>query len=425
MNIESGKNYFISGPGGTGKSYTLRSVLNDFEDNKINCARTAMTGAASLQMPFGQTLHRALGLGIKTKLEDVVNSYHYKKEARFYLNEIDAISIDEVSMLRSDTLDLCDEVLKYARDSQDPFGGLQVILCGDLMQIPPVVKDNELLNFWCFESNAWESLELNHIYLRDIKRQDDLNFINALNTIRCGVVTPEIDKYFFNSHKNKFPEGIEPTKLMSTNKEITTYNYKKLSMLTTELETHEAEIWANDDFLKQQIIKDCPAEEKLHLKIGCQVMIIKNDSCGNYVNGSVGKYVGSETIPEINEKTLKKENIECLVVELSKDGKIVYVPESEWKIERKRNGAIGTIASFKQFPVKLGWAVTIHKSQGMTLDYVDVDLARCFGEGMAYVALSRARTYSGLRVKNWNKSVVKANLKAFNYYMGLKNKGLI
>lgn len=420
--VMEGRNVLLTGGAGTGKSFNLGKLIKYFEENDIEVARTAMTGMASLQMVGGETVHSCFKTGMTTNKEflySIVTNGFFQKETANILRMTKVFIIDEISMMRSDFLELIDAILKYVTQNERPFGGKSMIFSGDFMQLPPVVKDAELENFWAFESPIWDQMNLKVIYLTEIKRQDNVQFAKALNMVRAGKVSQEIHKYFFETHKHKFPHGVEPVKLLSTNKEVQASNWARLKELETEEEYYEARVWAKNDFLKKKIINDVTADEHLYLKKGCQVMILKNVK-GSYVNGSMGEYVGKHTVPRDGKA------VEALAIRLFENDKIVYVERHEWTIEKpSRSGLKDIQATFLQFPVKLGYAITIHKSQGMSIDYLEVNLGNCFAEGMAYVALSRARTYEGLRVTNWNPRAVKCNAKAFNFYMNLKNNGVI
>lgn len=427
--IKTGRNILITGGAGTGKSYNIRKVLEWADEENLEVARTALTGMASLQFDFGETLHRCFGLGFakdKTDLMNVVTSYRFTKEIRWQLQALDLLIVDEISMLRSDLLELLDAILKYTFSNDKPFGGLQVIFSGDFMQLPPVVKTEEkskLKRPWAFQSEVWSSLDLKIIYLTEIKRQGDHKFCQALNAIRAGFVNEAISEYFFNTYKNVFPPEIIPVKLLSTNDEVDRMNEIHLKNINNAIETYKAKVEGVSDKLKDQIRRDSPAMEILNLKPGAQVMIIINSPDYEFVNGSMGEYLGTTKAEvRVGLDYVKKDAVQ---VRLFKNDSIVTIPKAEWRVEKKKDDKTEVLASLEQFPIKLGWAITVHKSQGMTLDYLEVDLARCFAEGMAYVALSRARTYEGLKVLSWNNRAVRCNKDAFNFYMDLKNRGEI
>lgn len=424
--VREKKNILITGGAGVGKSYTLNKIIAELEkDNKCVIAKTAMTGMASLQYEGGgQTLHSCLGLGFCKnihEMDQIIRSYRYRTELRYIIEAIDVLIVDEISMLRSDTFELVDALLKYTMESDEPFGGKQVIFSGDFMQLPPVVKTEEkLTNPWAFQSPKWNELNLEIVYLTEIKRQSDFKFATALNMIRAGVTNEAINNFFAGTVYNKIPSNVRMVKLLSTNNAVDAYNREQLNKCgTPESEIFfNADIFGITDKLKDAIIRDCPAQEKLELRTGCQVMILVNGEY--YVNGSMGTYLGTEIIQDLDGRTLT-----VLRVKLFKDDMIVQIPMNEWKTERIDGDKKTKLAHFRQYPVKLAYAITIHKSQGMSIDYLEVDLNKCFAEHMAYVALSRAKTYEGLRVLNWDARSVKCNKDAFNFYMGLKNSGVI
>jgi ATP-dependent exoDNAse (exonuclease V) alpha subunit len=428
--LELGHNIFLTGAAGTGKSYNLRKIIEWADEKNMNVARTAMTGMASLQLECGETLHKCMGLMTCTRLKDfdrVVNNYNFSDKTIHELKILDMIIIDEISMLRSDTLELCDAVLKHVNENDKPFGGIQVIFSGDFLQLPPIVKNEEkklIPNPWAFQSDIWRELNLKIIYLTEIKRQDDYKFCTALNMVRAGCANTALDEYFLNTKNTNFPEKIKPVRLMSTNKEVEKTNNSELLKLKTPIEKYEAKVTGKSEKLKNKIIKDCTAMQFLNLKVGAQVMILINDSNRRYVNGSMGKYLG---ITKTNVgHGIFQESVKAVAVQLFDSGEEVVIPINMWKMEkRKEDGKIELEACFTQFPIKLAWAITIHKSQGMSIDYLDVNLSKCFAEGMAYVALSRARNYEGLRVLNWSKRAIFCNKDAFNFYMDLKKSGEI
>jgi ATP-dependent exoDNAse (exonuclease V) alpha subunit len=430
--LETGQNLLITGGAGVGKSYNLRKVIEWADDNNKEVARTALTGMASLQFECGETVHRCFGIGNKTNkekhLSSIVTSFKFTKETRFELEVCDLFIIDEVSMLRADVLELLDAILKYVTRKDEPFGGKQVILSGDFMQLPPIVKPEErkeLPNPWCFQSPVFLDLNFKIIYLTEIKRQDDQKFCLALNMVRAGAINDAVDEYFFNTHRHKFPEGVEPVNLLSTNNEVNRVNEKRLEQINEPLEKYQATInfKPGHERERDKLVRDCPAMESLELKVGAQVMVLVNDKHYAYVNGSMGTYLGM-TEMTIGEG-LFEETVQAVIVKLFDTGTRASIPVNVWRVEKKDGDKIQVLASFKQLPVKLGWAITVHKSQGMSLDYLQVDLTRCFAEGMAYVALSRARKYEGLRIVNWRPGAIRCNKDAFNFYMGLKNKGVI
>lgn len=427
--IDEGKNIFITGGAGVGKSYSLNKILDHLRENhpKKRLAVLAMTGMASLQYEEGgQTVHSFFGIGFAKdvrELQSIVQKYNFKKVTRYDLEDTDIIFIDEISMMRSDLLELLDAILKYVMGSDLPFGGKQVVFCGDFMQLPPIVrKEEKIVEYWAFQSPTWHALDLNIIYLTEVKRQDDKQFSSALNMIRAGVTNTQVDNFFMNTVKNVIPPNVRMVKLLSTNDAVSAFNMEQLTKISLpNLQVcYNADVWGYTDKLRDMIVRDCPGVERLELRPGCQVMILVNNKDAGYVNGSMGLFLGSGTGVDMDGKSYT-----YLKVKLFSSDLIVGLPIHEWKTEKVEGDKRVKLAHFKQFPVKLAYAITIHKSQGMSIDYLEVDLNKCFAEHMAYVALSRARTYSGLRVLNWSSRSVKYNKDAFNFYMNLKNTGVI
>lgn len=437
--IQSGRNIFLTGGAGVGKTYWQNKIVENFGDNLI-IVRTALTGLASLHVN-GQTIHKFTGIGINnhvSQLHFITKSKKFRTQTIYELEECDILFIDEISMLRSDVLELIDDLFKYVMDNDLPFGGKQVVFAGDFLQLPPVVKNHENLpNFWAFQSQTWTDLNFKIINLTEVKRQDDKNFSTCLNWIRAGrfVMSEELQQrisdYIFNTRFNKVPDGIEPIKLVSINEEADRYNSRKLAELETVEEIYKAEIDGISEKHIELIKKDCPALEILKIKIGAQVMTIKNDINGQYINGSMGEYLGLENreVDVFSRKNggMISEMKSCMKIRIFDGNRIVYAPIEVWKNEKRRiseetgEPIVETLAEFIQYPVKLAYAITIHKSQGMSLDYVEIDFRNVFMAGQAYVALSRARKYEGLFVKNWSISKVITNKQAFDFYMGLKN----
>ena len=388
----SNRNIFITGAAGCGKSFLTQKAIENH--NADDLLVTATTGMASLNLPGGQTLHRTLGLGTHKKASKVFGATWFRDYTLPHLRRAKILIVDEVSMLRSDTLELANEVMKGARDSDRPFGGIRVILVGDFLQLPPVVKKHERGSFkrgseFCFNSPVWESLNLEIRNLTKIKRQTDKDFMVVLNKVRLGVVDSEVEELIYGTENAVFSGGVTPVRLLSTRAEVERVNQDELLKLNPLPETYYASI-------KGQTLhfKDCPAPEKLTVKKGCQVMFVRNDKDCRFVNGSMGEYLGN------------------FMVKLYSGGEVVQLERATW--EHKKSGSY-----FSQYPIRLAYAITIHKSQGQTIDYLEVDLGRCFAPGMAYVALSRGRTLGGLRVKNFSRKSVKVNQHCLEFYRGI------
>ncbi|MEI7979522.1 MAG: helix-turn-helix domain-containing protein [Bacteroidota bacterium] len=391
---------FLTGKAGTGKTTFLKHIQNTSIKKMVI---VAPTGVAAINAG-GVTMHSFFQLPFLPFVKDAnhgfgqiecVNRYTHFKNVKFnkekieLLNELDLLIIDEVSMLRADMLDCIDETLKYYRRNQIPFGGVQLLFIGDMFQLPPVTSDNEwsLLSKYYkspffFSSEAYQQLNPAHIELSKIYRQKEEKFINLLNNIRHN----NMDEYDFELLQERFdPDAARYQDglitLTTHNRTADSINQQKLSELEQESIVFEGEI--NGDFNE----KSLPAEKSLELKEGAQVMFIKNDIEKKYFNGKLAKIKSiakDEIIVEFesgNQLKIEKEVWKNIRYNLNRDENVIEEEE---------------IGSFKQFPIRLAWAITIHKSQGLTFDRLAIDAGASFAAGQVYVALSRCRTFDGL-----------------------------
>ncbi len=384
---ETSKNLFLTGKAGTGKS----TLLDHFRENTgKRVAILAPTGVAAVNIE-GETIHSFFGLKPNFELEEAKRSSKKPKNPRLY-ERLEAILIDEISMVRADLLDAIDIFLRNVRKSDISFGGVQMIFIGDLYQLPPVVTGEDRKAFmlryqtpFFFGSVVFEKgdFDMEFIELDKIYRQSDQEFIRVLNAIRTNAIE-DTDVEILNKQVDETfePKNEDFVYLMTTNKEAKAINETKLAELTLPESLFEAEIFGE---VKPNLF---PADTDLLVKIGAQVMFLNNDATRRWVNGTIGK------ITDINED----ENI--LKVETT-DGNTVEVSQHTWEIskyvlnEGKFEREI--IGSFFQFPIRLSWAITIHKSQGKTFDNVIIDMGRgSFAHGQTYVALSRCRTLEGI-----------------------------
>jgi ATP-dependent exoDNAse (exonuclease V) alpha subunit len=399
--FEKGENLFLTGGAGVGKSYTLHKIIDELEKKNKKFAVTALTGMASLQIPYATTVHRAFGLGIKSNPEEYIDVITGTFFPYHFVKSLEVLIIDEISMMRSDLFQLLHTVLSAVKDNEAPFGGVQLILSGDFLQIPPVIKKHENLETpWAFQTDLWEQLDLNYIYLKEIKRQDDAVLQKALNKVRLGEVTGNVKKFF---DQTKFNRVVDPVKLMSTNASVDKYNRQKLEKIEGEKLLLKGRVDAVKEKFEKQIQKECLSPVNLELKEGARVMMTVNDPEDRFVNGSLGEFLGTDG-KYLRVKILSTET------EVSVDKSIWYLRGAKGKV----------LASLTQYPMRLAYAITIHKSQGMSIDCLDVDLENCFAQGMAYVALSRAKSYEGLVVRNFKKSCVKCSDEAIEFYKKLE-----
>ncbi|MCD6034791.1 MAG: hypothetical protein K0R63_532 [Rickettsiales bacterium] len=392
--LKMGKNIFLTGAAGAGKTYLLNKYISYLKEHDIGVAVTASTGIAATHVQ-GTTIHSWSGIGVRDSLnqKDLEKLLANSRIKRNYKNT-KVLIIDEVSMLHKHQLDLVDEVARFIRHNETPFGGIQVVLCGDFFQLPPVssAPSSEEKQF-AFEAITWKNADFHICYLHEQHRQGDDPLLTVLNDIRSGTAG-EHTKVPLRTRYKKEPLGnVKATKLYSRNINVDAINDNELSQIQGEEKTFTMK---TEGFgaLVEGLKKNCLALEQLKLKIGAEVMFIKNDTLGNYVNGTRGVVVNFD----------KKEG--WPVVKTSDNHTIIAYPE-EWKYED--NGIVR--ASLTQVPLRLAWAITIHKSQGMTLDAAEMDLGDAFEPGMGYVALSRVRSLSGLKLMNLNEMALKVHPK--------------
>jgi len=397
------RSVFLTGKAGTGKT----TFLNEFvEKTKKKHIVVAPTGIAAINAG-GVTIHSMFGLPLRTFLPttdridsslanniiDLQQHFKYRKDKLKLLREVEVLIIDEVSMLRSDVLDMMDFSLRFIRRNNQRFGGVQMLFIGDLYQLPPVVRDEHVLKMFYnspffFDSLAIKDIPLLTIELTKVYRQNDQEFLEILNAIRDGDVA-NIDFNHLNERYDPgFEAGEEPyVYLCSHNKMADDINQEKLKDIKVSPKSYEAKLFG--EFKENQY----PNEQFLELKVGAQVMFIRNDISGEkkYFNGKLGE------ISSLDENEIK--------VILDGSEREITVKREVWEqkkysLDTDKNIKEEVLGSFEQFPVKLAWAVTIHKSQGLTFDKVIIDAGKSFTAGQVYVALSRCRTLEGIVLKS-------------------------
>lgn len=383
--LKMGHSVFLTGSAGSGKTYVLNAYIKHLNDHGVTVAVTASTGIAATHMQ-GVTIHAWSGIGIKESMSDYeIDQLEQKRHVYDRFQKTKVLIIDEVSMLSGTFLDLLDRVCRSMKRSDEPFGGMQVVLCGDLFQLPPVSR-NEQPDF-VIESQAWDTMGLVICYLTEQHRQDDDQFISVLNAIRDGRVEEEhraLLRARICSDANQF-DCI--TTLFTHNVDVDVINNQKLADLDGEVHTYVMHTKGRD-VLVQALQKGCLALETLVLKRGAEVMFIKNNSEAGYVNGTRGVVV---------DFTMSREPIVETV-----SGKRITVGPEEWSIED--DGKVKALIS--QLPLRHAWAITIHKSQGMSLDAAVMDLSKSFVSGMGYVALSRVRSLAGVHLLGINNNAL-------------------
>jgi ATP-dependent DNA helicase PIF1 len=423
--IRRGRNVMITGPGGTGKT-TIINHLFTIMDPVRYLGITAMTGAAAVLIG-GTTLHSYLGIGLgKDSEDDLVKKINNREKLKRKWRDTNILVVDEVSMLPADLFDKLNRIAKRVRKRSEPFGGMQLVFGGDFLQLPCIKGD------FCFESKAWHECRFDIFYLTKIMRQADKQFQACLNRARFGEMTEEDFEYVTQSI---LPEGkalkekngveIKPTRILCENVDVNEINQTKLEQLPAE-EIHEYKykIEYNLDnyetrvhqFMFKDITKLCNAQPKLCLSVGAQVMLLVNkDVKQGLVNGSRGVVTRFIEYKTLNSKG--DEKIHYRPVVRFGNGEIV-IDRHGYEVKDGKY----LVATIFQIPLKLAYAVTVHKSQGMTLDSAIINLKGVFEYGQAYVALSRVKDVNNLFLKNVTKSAFKAHPKALEFYRQLEGQ---
>ena len=382
--MKTGVNVYLTGSAGSGKTYLLNEYIKYLKKHNVAVAITASTGIAATHMN-GMTIHGWAGIGIRETLTQYdLEMLEDKKYLwnRFFSARV--LIIDEISMLHAYRLDMVDAVCRKFKRKNIPFGGLQVILAGDLFQLPPVNKNGELNSKeMIIYSTSWKEMKIAICYLTEQHRQDDAPFLNILNAIRDNKINEKHREILSSRLDVSLGKNINPTKLYTHNKNVDMENSERLNMVNGEIRKYEMTS-CGSDVLVEILKKGCLAHQELCLKVGAEVMFIKNNFEEGYVNGTRGLVIDFT-------------NEEMPIVKIQNGRNIIASMES-WAIEE--NGKVK--ASINQIPLRLAWAITIHKSQGMSLDNAEIDLGNTFGFGMGYVALSRVRTLSGIRLVGFN-----------------------
>ncbi len=386
--MKTGVNVYLTGCAGSGKTYVINQYIEYLKAHSIPVAITASTGIAATHIG-GQTIHAWSGIGIREELSDKdLDDLESKQYLWKRFDGARVLIIDEISMLHSHRLDMIDQICRRFRRSSLPFGGLQVIFSGDFFQLPPVTRFRTAdTKDMAMHSRAWRDAKLAICYLTEQHRQEDDVFTEILNSIRGNF----FDQMHFEHLQKRMHVELEgdmiPTKLYTHNVDVDSLNLLELSNLKGYGTTYYMVSKGNPS-LVELLKKSCLAHEELTLKVGTQVMFIKNSFESGYVNGTRG----------IIEKILPDKT----PVVKTLDGKTIHIQPDSWNIEE--DGKVK--ASISQLPIRLAWAITVHKSQGMSLDLAEIDLSKSFGHGMGYVALSRVRKLSGIKLIGFNNNAV-------------------
>ena len=414
---------FITGKAGTGKTTFIKRIQQEINKNFLVLAPT---GIAALKVE-GQTIHSVFRFPFGTITPDTILWGDYRKMPELYqrsialMRNVDTIIVDEVSMVRCDLVDAMDRILRWVMTTNQPFGGKQVIFVGDLCQLPPVTRkyDLDILSRYYgggtpffYKAQVIRRMNLPKIEFSKVYRQTDIKFINLLNKMRTGETT-NTDLELLNQHIGT-PDDSDDffITLATVNRKADAINSQKLAALDGEEYSYDGVVTGNFK------IGDCPAPESLNLKVGAQVIICRNKCVKGCVNGTIAKVVA-----------LGDDHIKIIL----EDGREEFVEKTTWtkneKVLNEENGKLEEreVGSFLQYPLKLAWAITIHKSQGMTFDRMHFDLSGgVFASGQTYVAISRMRSLDGLTLSSPIKPRdIKVNHEVSEFYKSLNDYNVI
>lgn len=382
--LKTGVHVFLTGEAGSGKTHVVSAYAAYLREHEVGFAVTASTGIAATHIR-GMTIHSWSGIGIHSELTDdevrrIAESRYVSKRIR----KASVLIIDEISMLDGRILSLVERVCRKARKSGLPWGGLQVVLVGDFFQLPPVSVGGDTAQF-AFQSSAWDALAPMICYLTEQHRQEDDLFLDILSAIRGGTFS-ETHRLHIESRLStaeSLPEE-DMTRLFSHNANVDSINGAELRKLPGKTYSFVMSSRGPDN-LVETLKRGCLSPERLDLKEGATVMFTKNNPGEGYVNGTLGTVTGFEAARKYP-------------VVRTRDGERVTVEPAEWTIDEGDE----VLAKISQLPLRLAWAMTIHKSQGVSLDSAVMDLSQTFEFGQGYVALSRVRRLSGIHLLGIN-----------------------
>ena len=398
----SGESVLLTGPAGAGKTFVLNQFIKLAKAGGKYVSVTATTGLAATHLG-GSTIHSWSGIGIGDELHPGFAD-NLSKSRREIIEKTDVLIIDEVSMLHDFRLDMVDEVCRVVRKKDEPFGGIQLIMSGDFFQLPPINRGGSRAGGFVVNSQVWQELDPAICYLEEQHRQDDEELLEILNAMRAGELR--------RGHAEKLlgrvgiePElGAEITELHTVNVDVDRINEARLDLLEGDELFYTQTSTGGKNYV-ESLQRSVLAPQTLRLKKGALVMAVKNSLDRKYVNGSIGTVVDFEPTTEYP------------VVEF-RNGKVLTIAPDTWELrdgEKKR-------ASISQIPLRLAWAITVHKSQGMTLDAAKIDLRKAFVEGMGYVALSRVKNLHNLYLSGINQMALRVSEDAQTIDVLLRDK---
>jgi len=385
----SGESVLLTGPAGAGKTFVLNQFVKLSKHAGKHVSVTATTGLAATHLG-GTTIHSWAGIGVHDSIEPGF-AEHISNTRKEIIEKTDVLIIDEISMLHDFRLDMVDEVCRLVRKVDEPFGGIQIIMSGDFFQLPPINRGDSRAGGFVVNSKVWQELDPVICYLSEQHRQDDEELLEILNAIRAGDVRRHHAEKLLQ-RAEEFPDDLEEmTELHTVNIDVDKLNAAKLEQLEGDEISYGQTTTGSESYV-ESLQRSVLAPAALKLKKGALVMAVKNSPERKYVNGSLGTVIEFEPYTDYP------------IVEF-KNGKTVSMIPDTWELrdgDKKR-------ASITQIPLRLAWAITVHKSQGMTLDAARIDLRKAFVEGMGYVALSRVKNLRNLYLTGINQMALRVS----------------
>lgn len=379
----SGESVLLTGPAGAGKTFVLNQFIKLAKSAGKHVSVTATTGLAATHLG-GTTIHSWAGIGVADHLPQGF-AEHIAKGRHEIITKTDVLIIDEISMLHDYRLDMVDEVCRLVRRKDEPFGGIQLIMSGDFFQLPPINKGDGRAGGFVVHSNVWQELDPTICYLQEQHRQDDEELLEILNALRAGDIRRHHAETLLARVDEAPPEDTVLTELHTVNIDVDRINEAKLDELSGDELFYTQTTTGSANYV-ENLQRSVLAPSVLRVKKGALVMAVKNATDRRYANGSIGTIIDFEP------------STEYPIVEF-RSGKVVSMMPETWELrdgDKKRAG-------ITQIPLRLAWAITVHKSQGMTLDAARIDLRKAFVEGMGYVALSRVKNLRNLYLTGINR----------------------
>lgn len=399
--LKTGANVFLTGEPGSGKTHTINRYIAWLRERGVDPSVTASTGIAATHVN-GMTIHSWSGIGIKRDVSDYdIEMIMSREKTAKRIIAAKVLIIDEISMLDAGTLSSVDRVLRTLRRRalmpEQPFGGLQVIFVGDFFQLPPVSRDRGVA--FAFESNAWKEANPIICYLSEQHRQDDADFLDLLSAMRRGTFT-QAHRTRLQSRVGVLSKKTVATRLYTHNENVDRINRESLAEVEGSSRTYQMTSRGAQS-LVESLKAQCLSPETLELKEGASVMFTRNNFDAGYVNGTLGVVTGFSSFGAPIVKT--------------RTGEVITAEPAEWAIQDGNK----ILAKVTQVPLRLAWAITVHKSQGMSLDAAIIDLSQAFEFGQGYVAISRVRSLAGLFLEGFNERALQLHPKvaaADNYF---------